>query len=133
VPHDVPIRPRVIQASLRRGTEANLAELSDFTPADFETGVTPAVEEKPQGKAESAPVPTVAVVEGGDIPVPNFGGKTMREVTEECLRLGLDPVLVGTGLAAEQVPEAGSRVRRGGKVTVRFGRPAGKRRSGAGS
>ncbi len=133
VPRDVPMRPGLIQASLHKGTEADLAELGDFTPADFEASVATAPEEKKPASAESAPMPTVAVVEGGDIPVPNFAGKTMREVTEECLRLGINPVLVGTGLATEQAPDAGLGVRRGSKVTVRFGRPAGKRRSAAGS
>jgi hypothetical protein len=52
--------------------------------------------------------------------VPDFAGKTMREITEACLRLGLDPVLVGSGVASEQTPEAGAKVRRGTKVTVQF-------------
>ena len=44
---------------------------------------------------------TVALDEGGDIVIPDFRGKTMRDVTEMSLRLGLDPVLVGSGLAVE--------------------------------
>ena len=40
-----------------------------------------------------------SVDEGGDIAVPDFHGKTMRDVTEMCLRLGLEPVLVGSSLA----------------------------------
>ena len=62
----------------------------------------------------------MAVDEGGDIAVPDFAGKTMREMTEVCLRLGLDPVLVGSGVASEQTPAAGRKVRRGTKVTVEF-------------
>jgi len=63
----------------------------------------------------------VALDEGGDIAVPDFEGKTMREVTEICLRLGLEPVLVGTGLAVDEAPASGAKVRRGAKITVRFG------------
>jgi hypothetical protein len=37
------------------------------------------------------------------------------------VRLGLDPVLVGSRLAIQQVPAAGAKVRRGTKVTVEFG------------
>jgi hypothetical protein len=33
------------------------------------------------------------VDEGGEIEVPDFSGKTIREVTEACIRLGLEPVL----------------------------------------
>jgi stage V sporulation protein D (sporulation-specific penicillin-binding protein) len=65
--------------------------------------------------------------EGGDIVVPDFAGKTMRDAGEMCLHLGLDPVLVGTGVAVQQVPKAGAKVRRGTKVTVEFGEsPAAK-------
>jgi beta-lactam-binding protein with PASTA domain len=63
----------------------------------------------------------MAVDEGGDIEVPDFTGKTMRQVTEDCTRLGLDPALVGTRLALQQTPAAGAKVRRGTKVTVQFG------------
>jgi beta-lactam-binding protein with PASTA domain len=68
---------------------------------------------------------TLAVTadEDTEISIPDFSGKTMRDVTETCLRLGLDPVLVGTNLATEQTPEAGSQVRRGSRVTVKFGTP----------
>jgi len=61
------------------------------------------------------------VDEGGDIDVPEFSGMTMRDVTERCLRLGLDPVLVGSGLAVNQMPRAEALVRRGAKITVKFG------------
>ena len=53
--------------------------------------------------------------------VPDFQGKTMREVSEACLRLGLDPVLVGSRVALQQVPGPGAKVKRGTKVTVEFG------------
>jgi hypothetical protein len=64
---------------------------------------------------------TVSLDEGGDIAVPDFRGKSMRDVMEESLRLGLEPILVGSGLAVEESPSDGSRVRRGAKITVRFG------------
>jgi PASTA domain len=48
----------------------------------------------------------------------------MREVTDACLRLRLEPVLVGSGLALEQSPPAGAKLRPGTKVTVSFGTPA---------
>jgi hypothetical protein len=45
----------------------------------------------------------------------------MRELTKRCMRLGLNPVLVGTSVAVQQTPAAGAKVRRGTKVTVDFG------------
>ena len=51
----------------------------------------------------------MAVDQGGDIEVPDFSGKTMRDVADIALRLGLDPVLVGSNLATEQSPAGGSK------------------------
>jgi cell division protein FtsI (penicillin-binding protein 3) len=72
---------------------------------------------------ESPATVTVSVDEGGDITVPDFSGETMRDVTEQCLRLGLNPVLVGTNLAVGQTPGAGAKLKRGARVTVEFGVP----------
>jgi hypothetical protein len=48
-------------------------------------------------------------------------------VTDIALRLGLEPVLVGSNLATEQSLAAGARVRRGAKITVQFGTPPEKK------
>jgi cell division protein FtsI (penicillin-binding protein 3) len=127
VPRDVPLGPRLTQASYQKYREADGAALADFTPADFsvETDQPPALSggaTANRSRNEPAEV-TVAVDEGGDIAVPDFTGKTMREVTESCLRLGLDPVVVGSGLALNQKPAAEAKLRRGGKITVQFGTP----------
>jgi len=127
VPRDVPRASRMMQASYRGQTSAEEGALTDLTPADFSAQPEAAplesnyrAEAKPQTHAV-----TVAVDEGGDVSVPALRGKTMREVTRECLRLGLDPALIGTGVATDQSPEAGSRLRRGNKIVIRFGtRPA---------
>ena len=130
VPRDVPIEPRLLQAAYKSERASKEAALEDFTPADFtaQPDVPPA--EFPAASARSAkdqaaPI-TVAVDEDGDISVPDFSGKTMRDVTESCLKLGLDPFLVGSGLALSQAPPAGMKARRGAKVTVQFGAPAAK-------
>jgi beta-lactam-binding protein with PASTA domain len=68
----------------------------------------------------------MAVDEGADIEVPDFSAKTMRDVTEICFRMGLEPVLIGSNLAINQSPAAGAKVRHGAKVTVQFGTPAPK-------
>jgi cell division protein FtsI (penicillin-binding protein 3) len=130
VPRDVPIEPRLVQVAYKNANGSNLEALSDFTPTDFnalpdlppaELSGTNARSAKSQASAV-----TVAVDEGGDIAVPDFAGKTMREVAGTCLKLGLDPFLVGTGLAVSQAPAAGMKVRRGAKLTVQFGAPTEK-------
>lgn len=124
VPRDVPLSPKLIQASYKHSEAEEGATLEDLTPVDF-AGLPdqPPAQEKNSEDAAPAALPsiTVALDEGGDIAVPDFRGKTMRDVTEMCLRLGVEPVLVGSGLAVEESPAGGAKVRRGAKITVRFG------------
>jgi len=129
VPRDVPLNPRLIQAAYRRQMAGEAASLEDFSPTDFsgQPDAPPAASNQAEPEPKShAPEVTMAADEGGDIAVPDFSGKTMREVTEMCLHLGLEPLLVGTNLAVEQRPEAGTVARRGAKVTVQFGTPQAK-------
>jgi cell division protein FtsI (penicillin-binding protein 3) len=127
VPRDVPLNPRLIQAAYKRQIAGEAATLEDFSPTDFsgQPDLPPVASNQAEPEPKShAPEVAIAADEGGDISVPDFSGKTMREVTEMCLHLGLEPLLVGSNLAIEQHPEAGTQVRRGAKVTVLFGTPA---------
>ncbi len=130
VPRDVPIAPRLVQAAYKRRQISDSMTLEDFTPADFSGQPDQPPAETPATKSRvglsATPPVTVAVEEGGDIEVPNLTGRTMRDVTEICLRLRLDPVLVGSGFATNQTPAAEAKVKRGAKVTVQFGTPAPK-------
>jgi membrane peptidoglycan carboxypeptidase len=106
---DVPVNERLVQAAYKKQAQSDAANLEDFTPSDFVL-----LPEEPEAVTSSAephlmtsnlnPAShvTLAVTadEDTEISIPDFSGKTMRDVTEMCLRLGLDPVLVGTNLAA---------------------------------
>jgi membrane peptidoglycan carboxypeptidase len=124
VARDVPLSPLLLKASYHTQAESDPSALEDFTPVDLSNELenSDTREDQPEQKspAKSQEV-TVAVEEGGDITVPDFTGKTMREVTEVCLKMGLNPILVGTSLASHQTPAAGVKIRRGTKVTVEFG------------
>ncbi|HTS11435.1 MAG TPA: penicillin-binding protein [Candidatus Limnocylindrales bacterium] len=118
VPHDVPSPSDTETAKNLRGLQKPAARMvanTDATKARFEAAIAK------RGRSESAP--TVAFGSPGAIVVPNLAGETVRDVTEACSRLGLVPSLIGTGVAVEQSPEAGTSVLRGSRVTVRFGRP----------
>jgi cell division protein FtsI (penicillin-binding protein 3) len=140
VPRDVPLGAKMVQAAYKRVQQSNdAASLEDLTPMDFseQPDESPAESNEDstkdaKRKLQDTTEVTAAVDEGGDIALPDFAGKTMRQVTEMCLRLGLDPVLVGSSLATEQTPAAGAKVKRGAKVTVQFGTHpanAGKRKA----
>jgi stage V sporulation protein D (sporulation-specific penicillin-binding protein) len=105
--------------------DQNLADVSDFDSLRTETNAA-VVDPAPIAPSSLAggPAPTVELAEGEGIPVPQLAGKTVREATQECMKMGLSPVLVGTGIAVEQSPEAGIMIRRGSRITVRFARGA---------
>jgi cell division protein FtsI (penicillin-binding protein 3) len=56
----------------------------------------------------------------GDVTVPDFEGKSLREVTQESLKAGLRLQSIGSGAAVQQMPPAGTTVRAGARVQVRF-------------
>jgi cell division protein FtsI (penicillin-binding protein 3) len=75
-----------------------------------------AVYERPQSFIEvSSPA-----AEFGDVAVPDFFGKSLREVTEEALKTGLRLQSIGSGAAVAQAPPPGAAVRAGSRVQVRF-------------
>jgi cell division protein FtsI/penicillin-binding protein 2 len=134
VPRDVPLNPQLIQAAYKKRMANEAALLEDFSPTDFSGQPEEPIEASnlvaaknstnPSREAVHAPEVTLAADEAGEITVPDFSGKTMREVTELCLHLGLEPQLVGSNLAVQQYPDAGAKLRRGTRVTVQFGTPA---------
>ena len=68
--------------------------------------------------------------EGGDIAVPDFSGKTMRDVTEGVHALGARPGFDWHERCNSTDTGGGAKVRRGTKVTVEFGdAPAHSRKS----
>lgn len=135
VPQDIPVNPQLIQTSYRKNNvETEDGSLDDLSAVDFnaqpEVAEESAKPEAPKMNLPKSPEVLMSADEGGDIAVPDFSGKTMRDVTETCTRLGLDPVLIGTNVAIQQTPAAGAKVRRGTKVTVEFGdSPAHSRKS----
>jgi cell division protein FtsI (penicillin-binding protein 3) len=131
VPEDVPVAPegpakgRVVKAELRK---AQGQSASGGVTGDGGKGMEPqaaGANKKADGVASGDVAKDDASGAGaGTLTVPSFQGKSVREVTEDCTRLGLELALVGNGVAISQSPEAGSTVKAGARVTVRFGRAA---------
>jgi cell division protein FtsI (penicillin-binding protein 3) len=61
-------------------------------------------------------------VEQGGIEVPSFVGKTVRGAVEAAQDAGLELEAVGSGVARQQSPPAGTHVAAGSRVMVQFGR-----------
>jgi len=125
VPHDIAVPSSVLQANRQHQNDQDLSDVTDFNPVQAD-GDAAAMDEVPvvSEQVRGPVAPTAELAEGEGIPVPQLQGRTVREVTEQCMKLGLSPVLVGTGVAVEQSPEPAATVRRGGRITVRFTRDA---------
>ena len=81
----------------------------------------------PQSGPSPQPQPPVSGtvvldVEQGGIEVPSFLGKTVRGAIEAAQDAGLQLDAVGSGVARQQTPAAGSHVPAGARVTVQFGK-----------
>jgi cell division protein FtsI (penicillin-binding protein 3) len=137
---DVPLNSPFDQTSGRLEQTAKEEDVSDFGPgqaADASEATSASDDLAPEeprklsgspagAKAtavalgEKSPAPTVVVEEGEGTAVPQFAGMTVRSFIEECVRLGFNPVPVGTGIAVDQLPEPGARLRPGSRVVVHF-------------
>jgi cell division protein FtsI (penicillin-binding protein 3) len=122
VPQDAALTPRTLRAKSQRSAPVSLAEVADFTPIEPVAATPP-----PMPQTGSAPVSAVALPEGEGVAVPLLVGKTVRQVIEICQRLGINPMLVGSGIVLEQQPLAGTTIARGGSVALRFGRTGNER------
>jgi cell division protein FtsI (penicillin-binding protein 3) len=105
---------KVVQASLRE------AEPSPLKPPLTTSGSATA------NAAAQAKLPSTGTVvldvEQGGIEVPAFVGKTVRSALEAAQDAGLELEAVGSGVARQQSPAAGTHVAAGAHVTVQFGR-----------
>jgi cell division protein FtsI (penicillin-binding protein 3) len=107
---------QVVQAAMRQHEAAQTASNQPV----------PVANTKATGDAAGEKTPTAGTVvldiEQGGIEVPSFVGKTVRGVVESAQDAGLELEAVGSGVAREQSPPAGTHVAAGAHVTVQFGR-----------
>ena len=109
---------KVVQAAIRQ-PEPLPASQATQSQADAKESV-------PVGDSASAHPPAAGTVvldvEQGGLEVPSFVGKTVRGAVETAQDAGLELEAVGSGLARQQSPPAGSHVVAGAHVIVQFGR-----------
>lgn len=121
VPRDLPVGPSVQVASLRTASNPARGPINELAPLG---AAQPEAFSWLSAHKQSLSSPDPVLPEGESVTLPPLVGKTVREVTEECSRLGLALVLVGMGVATGQEPRPGARVPRGSRVTVHFVRSA---------
>jgi cell division protein FtsI (penicillin-binding protein 3) len=104
--------PAKMVAAFQRNSDQASADA--MSPAPSLPKTVPIAEGKEKG--------AVVVNAGLRVPVPSFEGAALRSVVEKADAVGLRVQAVGSGLAREQVPVAGTMVPAGTEVVVRFTR-----------
>ena len=118
VPHD-----------LSAGTDMELAQktqkaLQELAQKAAQQGTDDAERARFEAAVERQTGQTFSTGNSPTVAMPDFAGQSVRGVIEACSKLGLDPSLIGEGVALQQYPDPGTLVAAGGPVTVRFGRAA---------
>jgi cell division protein FtsI (penicillin-binding protein 3) len=112
---------KVVQAAVREPLAPGASEESR-TPLLAGKTAGPA----PDPLAAQARLPATGTVvldvEQGGLEVPSFVGKTVRGAVEAAQDAGLELDAVGSGVARQQSPVAGTHVAAGARITVQFGR-----------
>jgi cell division protein FtsI (penicillin-binding protein 3) len=107
----------VVQAAMRERVETGK------TDAGSERAASASPTDQPAPASNAPATGTVVLdVEQGGIEVPSFAGKTVRSAVETAQDAGLELEAVGSGLARQQTPAAGTHVQAGSRVMVQFGR-----------
>jgi cell division protein FtsI (penicillin-binding protein 3) len=103
---------------------AALKQRETVLPEDPKPIASVAESQQPAAPPEHPPINGTVILdlEQNATIVPSFAGKSVRAAIETAQENGLDLDAVGSGLAKDQSPLAGTHVPSGSKVTVRFGR-----------
>jgi len=94
---------------------------SDISATRADTAKAPENPNPAQSKLASTGTVVLDVEQGG-IEVPSFLGKTVRGAIEAAQDAGLELEAVGSGIARQQSPAAGTHLPAGSRVTVQFER-----------
>ena len=109
----------VVPAALhqREVVAAGGTEINQSPATSISQSATVGVPDRPPSSGT-----VVLDIEQGGIVVPSFAGRSVRGAIELAEESGLDLDAVGSGMAREQSPPAGSHVTTGTRVTVKFER-----------
>jgi cell division protein FtsI (penicillin-binding protein 3) len=113
---------KIVQAAMRQ-REPVLSETTASTDQGPPQSASSSISATDAAQTRTPLTGTVVLdVEQGGIEVPSFVGKTVRGAVEAAQDAGLELEAVGSGVARQQSPSAGTHVASGAHVTVQFGR-----------
>jgi cell division protein FtsI (penicillin-binding protein 3) len=114
---------KVVQAAIRQGEPVSDTPIRDAAAQGSQQQKALRSADPVAAQPKLPATGTVVLdVEQGGIEVPSFVGKTVRGAVEAAQEAGLELEAVGSGVARQQSPSAGTHVAAGAHVTVQFGR-----------
>ena len=130
VPKDLPEMVPSEDGDPADENDVAIADLgSSIPPPLVQAGDAVAADDRPVASADSALDQRIFLARDGSLQqdlagprVPNFQGKTVRNVIEQSAALGIPVEFTGSGIARAQVPEPGAFCPRDSWVRVQFGR-----------
>ncbi len=126
LPPDDPLRQQYPPGSVPQNSQANPpeektpSEPDSIHPAPPFAAEAPPAGPKPQSAPPAADANSVTVNARDKVRVPSFLGESVRDVIEKAGAAGLGVQVLGSGLARQQVPAAGTKVPEGTQIIVRF-------------
>jgi cell division protein FtsI (penicillin-binding protein 3) len=114
VPRDVPEQVEELIAKKEKTETRGDAEEDSDTVAGLDTPLTPQELADARGRDSD--------IDPNTPRIPDFAGKTIRDVLEEATAAGIEVDMVGEGLARTQIPLPGAQLVPGEHVRVRFTR-----------
>jgi cell division protein FtsI (penicillin-binding protein 3) len=123
VPRDQPaeIDELIAKEKASNGDKNQVSEQDDVTLAEADGPLT--AEEIKEAQGPEAGLSGATADSDPDAPkVPNFVGKTVKDVMQEATADGLEVVMLGSGLARTQTPQPGASLMPGERIRVRFAR-----------
>jgi cell division protein FtsI (penicillin-binding protein 3) len=112
---------RVVQAAIRERDLLPVSAASSGQPTETSRADSSSSTADSQPAAQATGTVVLDIEQGG-MEVPSFIGKTVRGAVEAAEDSGLELDVVGSGVARQQSPPAGTHVSAGARVTVQFGR-----------
>jgi cell division protein FtsI (penicillin-binding protein 3) len=112
---------RMVQAAIRERESLPVSAISGDKPGEMLKANSSNAAASSLAPAQ-APGTVVLDISQGGIEVPSFLGKTVRGSVEAAEDSGLELDVIGSGVARQQSPPAGTHVSAGAQVTVQFGR-----------
>jgi cell division protein FtsI (penicillin-binding protein 3) len=137
IPQDLSNQSKPVKNETPPAADVAIADLGDDSVMEEDTSLKQLLAEQTKPAADpdeipdagSAPRPLLALAPAPIVPappadptVPDFRGKSMRDVVEEASADGIDVTIEGSGVARAQLPLPGTPLRRGERIRIVFAR-----------